>query len=53
MKKFFQGHLTKILKLEAIEFDDESVKLISKSAKGSVRDALTSGPINCLWQWLV
>ena len=35
------NHLKKILELEKIKFDDESIKLISKSAKGSVRDALT------------
>ncbi len=34
-------HLQKILKFEKIKFDLESIKLISKSAKGSVRDALT------------
>ena len=40
-EEILSAHLTKILDLEAIEFDKESVKLISKSAKGSVRDALT------------
>jgi len=40
-EEILSAHLTKILDFEAIEFDKESVKLISKSAKGSVRDALT------------
>ena len=40
-ESILEGHLKKILKHESIEFDDDSVKLISKSAKGSVRDALT------------
>ena len=40
-EEILSEHLKKILKLEAIEFDDESINLISKSAKGSVRDALT------------
>ena len=40
-EEILSAHLTKILDFEAIEFDKESVKLISKSAKGSVRDALS------------
>ena len=33
--------LSKIFKEEKISFDDESLKIISKSASGSMRDALT------------
>ena len=35
------GHLKKIIDLESIPYDEESVELICNSAKGSVRDALT------------
>lgn len=35
------NHLQKILKLEDINFDQESIELISDAASGSVRDALT------------
>ena len=35
------NHLQKILKLEDISFDQESIDLISDAASGSVRDALT------------
>jgi DNA polymerase-3 subunit gamma/tau len=35
------NHLQKILKLENINFDQESIDLISDAASGSVRDALT------------
>ena len=35
------NHLQKILKLEDITFDQESIDLISDAASGSVRDALT------------
>jgi DNA polymerase III, gamma/tau subunits len=34
-------HIQKILKLEKINFDDQSTNMIANSAKGSVRDALT------------
>ena len=35
------NHLNQILQKEKIKHDDESIQLISKSANGSVRDALT------------
>ena len=35
------NHLSQILQKEKIKHDDESIQLISKSANGSVRDALT------------
>ncbi|MDA7829719.1 DNA polymerase III subunit gamma/tau [Gammaproteobacteria bacterium] len=35
------GHLKKIIDLESIPYDEESIELICNSAKGSVRDALT------------
>jgi len=35
------GHLKKIIDLESIPYDDESIELVCNSAKGSVRDALT------------
>ena len=34
-------HLKKIIDLESIPYDEESIELICNSAKGSVRDALT------------
>ena len=34
-------HLQSLLKLESIKYDDESIRLIANSAKGSIRDALT------------
>jgi len=40
-EKILAQHLSKICELESIKFDDDSLKLISKSAKGSVRDGLT------------
>ena len=40
-EKLISKHIQKILKKEKINFDDESTYMISSSAKGSVRDALT------------
>ena len=40
-EKLLSEHIQKILKKEKINFDDESTYMISSSAKGSVRDALT------------
>ena len=40
-EEMLNNHLNKILKKEKIKHDDESTQLISKSANGSVRDALT------------
>ena len=40
-EKLLSKHIQKILKKEKINFDDESTYMISSSAKGSVRDALT------------
>ena len=34
-------HLESLLKLESIKYDEESVRLIANSAKGSIRDGLT------------
>ncbi len=34
-------HLESLLKLESIKYDDESIRLIANSAKGSIRDGLT------------
>ena len=34
-------HLQSLLKLESIKYDDESIRLIANSAKGSIRDGLT------------
>jgi len=36
-----ENYLIKILALENVEFDEEALRLIIKSAKGSVRDSLT------------
>ena len=40
-EEMLNNHLTQILQKEKIKHDDESIQLISKSANGSVRDALT------------
>ena len=40
-EEMLNNHLNQILKKENIKHDDESIQLISKSANGSVRDALT------------
>ena len=40
-EEMLNNHLNQILKKEKIKHDDESTQLISKSANGSVRDALT------------
>jgi len=40
-EQLLSEHIQKILKKEKIKFDDESTHIISSSAKGSVRDALT------------
>ena len=40
-EEMLNNHLNKILKKEKIKHDDKSTELISKSANGSVRDALT------------
>ena len=40
-EEMLNNHLNQILKKEKIKYDDESTQLISKSANGSVRDALT------------
>ena len=40
-EEMLNDHLNQILKKEKIKYDDESTQLISKSANGSVRDALT------------
>ena len=40
-EELLSEHLKKVLANEDIKFDDESVNLISNSARGSVRDALT------------
>ena len=40
-EEMLNNHLSKILKKEKIKYDNESTQLISKSANGSVRDALT------------
>ncbi len=40
-EEMLNNHLNKILKKEKIKHDNESTQLISKSANGSVRDALT------------
>ena len=40
-EELLSDHIQKILKKEKINFDDESTYMISRSAKGSVRDALT------------
>ena len=40
-EEMLSNHLNKILKKEKIKHDGESTQLISKSANGSVRDALT------------
>ncbi len=40
-ENMLSNHLNQILKKEKIKYDDESTQLISKSANGSVRDALT------------
>ena len=34
-------HLESLLKLESIKYDEESIRLIANSAKGSIRDGLT------------
>ena len=34
-------HIESLLKLESIKYDDESIRLIANSAKGSIRDGLT------------
>jgi DNA polymerase-3 subunit gamma/tau len=39
--KVLSSHLQKILKLENINYDEESVDLVAEAASGSVRDALT------------
>ena len=40
-EEMLNNHLSQILQKEKIKHDDESIQLISKSANGSVRDALT------------
>ena len=40
-EEMLNNHLNQILQKEKIKHDDESIQLISKSANGSVRDALT------------
>ena len=40
-EEMLNNHLNQILKKEKIKHDDKSTELISKSANGSVRDALT------------
>ena len=40
-KKLIEKHLIKILELENIKFDSESVQTISRSGGGSLRDTLT------------
>ena len=35
------NHLESLLKLESIKYDEESIRLIANSAKGSIRDGLT------------
>jgi len=40
-EEILKNHLIKILTLENIEFEEEALRLIIKSAKGSVRDSLT------------
>ena len=40
-EELLADHIQKILKLEKINFDDQSTNMIASSAKGSVRDALT------------
>ena len=40
-EEMLNNHLNQILQKEKIKYDDESIQLISKSANGSVRDALT------------
>ena len=40
-EELLSDHIQKILKKEKINFDDESTYMISRSANGSIRDALT------------
>ena len=40
-EKILKTHLIKVLTLENVEFEEEALRLIIKSAKGSVRDSLT------------